>query len=204
MRAVYHPTSPNPSQEARVRKVVLYTLMSLDGAVDHPDRYFAQAPEPGEVPEFDSVMIDNEEKVIGAQDAVLLGRHMYDEWSRYWPTADHQPFARFINNVKKYVVTSTPLSNPWHNAEAMTGPVEDLVRDLKARPGGDIGIHGSIQLAQSLLAAGLVDELQLVVGPAMGCTGRRLFTSTDHVRRLDLLSATPTPDSSVLLAYRVL
>jgi dihydrofolate reductase len=67
-----------------------------------------------------------------------------------------------------------PLSNDWHNAKAVTGPIEDIVRDLKARPGGDIGIHGSIQLAQSLLAAGLVDELQLVVGPAIGFTGRRL------------------------------
>jgi dihydrofolate reductase len=84
-----------------------------------------------------------------------------------------------------------------------TGPIEDAVRELKTRTGGDIGVHGSIQLAQSLLAAGLVDELQLVIGPAVGFTGRRLFASTDQVRRLQLLSATPTPSGSVLLAYRV-
>jgi dihydrofolate reductase len=81
--------------------------------------------------------------------------------------------------------------------------VEDLVRDLKARPGGDIGIHGSIELAQSLLDAGLVDELQLVVGPALGFPGRRLFAGADDIRRLELLSAIPTPSGSVLLAYRV-
>ena len=187
-----------------MRKVVLYTLMSLDGAVDHPGRDFAPGQEPGEVPEFDPVMVDNEEKVIGTQDAVLLGRHMYDEWSQFWPTADHEPFARFINHVKKYVVTSTPLSRPWHNTEAVDGPIEDLVRDLKGRPGGDIGVHGSIQLAQSMLEAGLVDELQLVVGPVLGCAGRRLFGDTLPARRLALLSATPTPSSSTLLAYRVL
>ena len=186
-----------------MRKVVLYTLMSLDGAVDHPGRYFAPDQDSAEVPEFDSLMIDNEEKIIGAQDAVLLGRNMYDEWSQFWPTADYQPFADFINGVKKYVVTSSPLSNRWHNAEAVDGPVEDLVRDLKARPGGDIGIHGSIQLAQSLLEAGLVDELQLVVGPALGCPGRRLFADTDDLRRLELLSAVPTPSASLLLAYRL-
>jgi dihydrofolate reductase len=186
-----------------VRKVVLYVLMSLDGAVDHPNRYFALDQEPGEVPEFDSVMVENEERVIGAQDAVLLGRNMYDEWSEYWPTAADQPFAHFINTVKKYVVTSTPLSNGWHNAEAVHAPVEDVVRDLKTQPGGDIGIHGSIQLAQSLLASGLVDELQLVVGPAVGWPGRRLFAKTDDVRRLQLLSAVPTPSGSLLLAYRV-
>jgi dihydrofolate reductase len=185
------------------RKVVLYTLMSLDGAVDHPGRYFAGS-RPGEAPEFDSVMIDNERRIIGAQDAVLLGRHMYDEWSRYWPNVDHQPFADFINTVKKYVVTSTPLSNGWHNSEPVAGPIEDLVRDLKTRPGGDIGVHGSIQLAQSLLEAELVDELQLVVGPAFGLPGRRLFASTEDVGRLELLSAMPTPSGSVLLGYRLL
>ena len=181
-----------------MRKVVLYTLMALDGAVDHPDRYFAPVREGGEVPEFDSVMLDNENKIIEAQDTVLLGRRMYDEWSRYWPTSDEQPYADFINNVTKYVVTSSPLTTEWSNSEAVAGPVEDLVRDLKARPGGDIGVHGSIALAQSMLEAGLVDELQLVVGPAFGCTGRRLFEGMEQTRRLELLSVTPTPSSSVL------
>jgi dihydrofolate reductase len=186
-----------------VRKVVLYTLMSLDGAVDDPAGYFTPDEAPNQPPEFDSVMDDNERKIIDAQDSVLLGRRMYDEWSGYWPAVEHQPFADFINHVKKHVVTSTPLSRRWHNSEAVGGPVEDLVRDLRDRPGGDIGVHGSIQLAQSLLETGLVDELQLVVGPAFGFPGRRLFRSTDDIRRLELLSATPTPSGSVLLAYRV-
>ncbi|QGN59221.1 dihydrofolate reductase family protein [Nostocoides sp. HKS02] len=186
-----------------MRKVVLYTLQSLDGAVDDPDRFFAQSQERAEVPEFDSAMLDNEQRIIAAQDTVLLGRSMYDQWSRFWPTADYEPFASFINGVKKYVVTSSPLSSTWRNAEAVHAPVEDWVRDLKATPGGDIGVHGSIQLAQSLLAAGLVDELQLVVGPTVGFTGRRLFSSTDDIRRLDLISARPTPSGAVLLTYRM-
>jgi dihydrofolate reductase len=186
-----------------MRKVVLYTLMSLDGAVDDPDRYFTPGGNPGQPPEFDSVMEDNERKIIETQDAVLLGRRMYNEWSRYWPAVDHQPFADFINRVRKHVVTSTPLSYEWHNSESVAAPIEDLVRGLKDRPGGDIGIHGSIQLAQSLLEARLVDELHLVVGPAFGFPGRRLFARADDIRRLELLSATPTPSGSVLLAYRV-
>ena len=186
-----------------MRKIVLYTLMSLDGDVDDPAGYFTSSPEPGQPPVFDRVMVDNEVKVTGTQDAVLLGRHMYDEWSRYWPTVKDDPFADFINNVKKYVVTSTPLSNEWHNAEAVNGPLEDVVRDLTARPGGDIGVHGSITLAQSLLEADLVDELRLVVGPAFGFTGRRLFATIGQIRRLELLSTTATPSGTVLLAYRV-
>jgi dihydrofolate reductase len=186
-----------------LRKIVLYTLMSLDGDVDDPSRYFTPDGPDNAPPEFDPVMDDNEATITATQDAVLLGRRMYDEWSRYWPNVSDQPFADFINRVKKYVVTSTPLSTKWHNAEAVHGPVEDAVRHLNARPGGDIGVHGSIQLAQSLLAAGLVDELQLVIGPAFGFNARRLFADSDDIRRLELLSARPTPTGSLLVAYRL-
>lgn len=185
-----------------MRKVVLYTLMSLDGAVDQPAGYFGAGRGAGQSPEFDTVMDDDEATIVGAQDAVLFGRRTYDQWSQFWPAVDDEPFAEFINNVTKYVVTSTPLTTTWHNSEPVDRPVEDLVRELKAQSGGDVGVHGSIQLAQALLRAELVDELRLVVGPAFGFTGRRLFTSIDEVRRLELLSAKPTPSGSVLLAYR--
>jgi dihydrofolate reductase len=189
-------------QSPAERKVVLYILMSLDGAVEHPGRYFVGS-RPGEAPEFDSAMDDNERKIIAVQDAVLLGRRTYDEWSQYWPNIHDQPFADFINGVTKYVVTSTPLSNEWQNSETIAGPLEDVVRELKHRASGDIGVHGSISVAQSLLRAGLVDEFQLVVGPAVGLPGRRLFESIDDLRRLELRSAASTPSGSVLLAYRL-
>jgi dihydrofolate reductase len=187
-----------------MRKLVQYTLTSLDGAVDDPRRFF-----PGSsltvdtAPTFDPMMMDLETELIGNQDAVLLGRTTFDEWSRYWPASNDQPFADFINGVKKYVVTSTPLANEWNNAEVVTGPIADIVRDLKARPGRDIGVHGSITLAKSLLAAGLVDELVLVVGPVLDPTGRRLFEGLDDLRRLELVRATPTPGGTVWLTYRV-
>lgn len=185
-----------------MRKVVLYTLMSLDGAVDDPRRYFPETSEPG-APVFDSVMADQEARMIATQDAVLLGRHMYDEWSRYWPTSKEQPFADFINGVTKYVVTSSPLANDWANAEAVSGPVTEVLRDLKSRPGGDIGVHGSIQLAQALLAEGLVDELQLAVGRVVDPDGRRLFENIGERRVLELVQATPTPSGSLWLTYRL-
>ena len=85
----------------------------------------------------------------------------------------------------------------------MHEPVAELVRDLKAAPGGDIGVHGSIELARSMLAQGLVDELRLLVGPTIGCGGRRLFAEGDGLRRLELLRASATPSSALLLTYRV-
>jgi dihydrofolate reductase len=185
-----------------MRKLVLYTLMSLDGDVDNPTAYFTGS-QPGSAPEFDELMIENERRVIESQDVVLLGRGMYDEWSHYWPTSNEQPFADFINGVRKYVITSSPLEKGWHNAEAVAGPIQGVVAGLKAQAGGDIGVHGSITLAQSLLAADLVDEIQLLVGPAIGFSGRRLFPTVDSTRRLELLHARATPSGSLILAYRV-
>jgi dihydrofolate reductase len=187
-----------------VRNVVLYTLMSLDGAVDDPRRYFpdTDANVPG-APVFDPVSIELEAELIRDQDAILLGRRMYDEWAGYWPKSEEQPFADFINSVKKYVVTSTPLATAWGDAEAVTGPIAGFLADLKARPGGDIGVHGSIELAQSLLAAGLVDVLHLALGPVLDPVGRRLFERVEDWTRLELLKATPTPSGAVWVSYRV-
>jgi dihydrofolate reductase len=185
-----------------VRKLVLYTLMSLDGDVDDPGAYFAGS-QPNAAPTFDDAMIENERRIIATQDTVLLGRHMYDEWAGYWPTSDEQPFADFINGVRKVVVTSTPLTKTWHNAAATAGPIEDVVRQLKSQAGQDIGVHGSITLAQSLLTAGLVDELQLVIGPVVGFGGRRLFQGSDSVRRFELMRAAATPSGCLIVAYRL-
>jgi dihydrofolate reductase len=187
-----------------VRRIVVYVITWLDGAVDDPNRLFPADVDPDqpEPPTFDDELIARETALIEQQDAVLLGRHMYDAWSRYWPTSDVQPFADFINGVKKYVVTSTPLTTEWGDAEAVHGTLADTVRDLKAMPGNDIGVHGSIELAQSLIAEGLVDELHLAVAPVVDPEGRRLFERATDLQRLALVSATPTPTGALWLVYR--
>lgn len=187
-----------------MRRIVLYAITSLDGAVDDPTRSFPPEVDPDkpQPPTFDDVLIAREADLIGAQDAVLLGRGMYDQWSRYWPTSTEQPFADFINTVKKYVVTSSPLTSTWGDVEAVSGPLADIVRTLKALPGRDIGVHGSIQLARSLLAEGLVDELHLAVAPVLDPEGRRLFDGLPGLQRLSLQSATPTPSGALWLVYR--
>jgi dihydrofolate reductase len=176
-----------------MRKLVAYTLVSVDGVAETPETFLF---------DFDKVMEANLGEVIGTQDAVLLGRRMYDEWSNYWPKSDDQPFADFINNVHKYVATATPLTRKWANAEPIQGPVDDFVRKLKSRDGGDIGVHGSISLTQSLLAAGLIDEMRLLVAPRVVGSGRRLFED-DVGHTLDLLQSTGSPSGSLLVHYNV-
>ncbi len=174
------------------RKVVAYELMSLDGVAEHPDEFFA----------WDDAMDANLGEVIATQDAVILGRRSYDEWAPYWPDSDIEPFATFINGVAKHVATSRPLDHDWSNSSVIDGDLVDFVRDLKRRPGGDIGVHASISVAQALLAAGLVDELRLVIAPSVVNSGRRLFDGLAAIR-LESIRAVTSPSGFLMADYRV-
>lgn len=176
-----------------MRKLVAYLLTSVDGVAEDPERF---------VEHFDEVMEANLRSVIATQDTVLLGREMYDEWSEYWPGSDDQPFADFINNVSKRVATASPLRREWRNAEPISGPVEEFVRELKTADGGDIGLHGSLSLTQALLGSGLVDELRLVVAPRVVGRGRRLFAD-GMAHTLTTRECTATPSGSLLVHYDV-
>jgi dihydrofolate reductase len=176
-----------------MRKVVTYTLVSVDGVAESPEQFLF---------DFDETMEANLGEVIATQDTVLLGRTMYDEWSRHWPQSDEQPFADFINTVPKYVATSTPLTTEWANARAVEGPVDEFVRTLKAGDGGDIGVHGSISLTRSLLASGGVDDVRLLVAPRVVGSGRRLFDD-QAAYSLELVESTGSPSGSLLVHYRV-
>ena len=175
-----------------MRQVVAYELVSLDGVAEAPDEFITG---------WDGVMDDNLAAVIATQDAVLLGRRSYDEWAGYWPGSDIEPFATFINGVAKHVVTSTPLTTEWPGSTVVEGDLADFVRDLRQQPGGDIGVHASISVTQTLLAAGLVDELRLVVSPNIAGTGRRLWDGVPATA-MELARSTITPTGHLLLDYR--
>ena len=149
-----------------MRKVVVYELLSLDGVAEDPDGFFA---------DWDDAMDAKLAAVIATQDAVILGRRSYTEWADFWPGSQIEPFATFINGVTKYVATSAPLDRDWANTTVIDGGLVEFVQDLKQQPGGDIGVHASISVAQALLAADVVDELRLVIAPTIAGRGRRLL-----------------------------
>ena len=177
-----------------MRKLVVYELLSLDGVAEDPDAF---------ITDWDDAMDANLAAVIGSQDAVILGRHSYDEWAAFWPGSEIEPFATFINGVTKYVVTSTPMHRQWAKATVVEGGLLDFVRDLKDQPGGDIGVHASISIAQSLLAANLVDELRLVVAPRIAGGGRKPLDGLPAIR-LELTRSVTSPTGYLLLDYRVI
>lgn len=176
-----------------MRKIVVYELLSLDGVAEDPDSFLV---------DWDDAMDANLARVIGAQDAVILGRRSYTEWSQFWPDSQIQPFAAFINAVPKYVATSTPLDRDWANATAVEGGLVEFVRDLKARPGGDVGVHASISVAQALLAADVVDEVRLVIAPRITGRGRRLLDGLPPIQ-LESIATEVSPTGYLLADYRV-
>jgi dihydrofolate reductase len=174
-----------------VRKVVAYELLSLDGVAEAPERFFAQ---------WDEATDANLADVIATQDAVILGRRSYDEWAAYWPDSDVEPFASFINSVTKYVATSTPLSRAWTNSQVVEGDLVNFVQHLKTEPGGDIGVHGSISVTRSLLGAGAVDELRLVIAPVIAEGGQRLFDGLTDLR-FTTTSNAASPSGHLMVTY---
>ena len=175
-----------------MRRVVLFQLLSLDGVAEEPSDWM-----------FDSdAIFDNLAEVIGTQDAILLGRHTFDYWVDYWPHDGPEPFRSFINGTVKHVFTSTPLEGEWENTEVVSEPAAAYVRALKEQDGRDIGIHGSIELARSLLATGVVDDLRLVVAATLAAGGTRLFDGLEELRRLELVKADRTEGGTLLLHYR--
>jgi len=177
-----------------MRKVVVYELLSVDGVAEAPD---------GFIDDWDDAMDANLAAVVATQDAVILGRRSYDEWAQFWPNSEIEPFATFINGVTKHVATSTPLGHDWAEATAIESDLVEFVRDLTQQPGGDIGVHASISVAQALLAAGVVDELRLVIAPSIAGSGRRFLEGVPSVR-LESIRSETSPTGSLLVAYRVI
>jgi dihydrofolate reductase len=177
-----------------VRRVVVSEFLTLDGVAEDPSRFPTDWD--------DDVMDAHMYEALGAQDAVVLGRRTFDEWAPYWPDATIEPFASFINAVPKHVATSTPLDVDWAGTSVIEGGLVEFVRDLADGPGGDIGVYGSISVAQALLAAGLVDELRLAVIPAIAASGRRLLDGVP-AQRLETVHSSTSPTDKLLLDYRL-
>ena len=176
-----------------MRKVVAYELLSLDGVAEDPDAF---------ITDFDDVMEENLGRVIATQDAVILGRRTYDHWAAFWPGSDIEPFASFINGVAKFVATATPPDREWANTDIIDRDLHVFVSELKQQSGSDIGLHGSIATVQSLLHHGLVDELRLVIAPAVQMSGRKLF-DVGLPTRLTLTRHDVSPTGYLLLDYHV-
>jgi dihydrofolate reductase len=140
-----------------------------------------------------------------AADAMFLGRVTYQEFASYWPgvSAEEEPFADYMNNTPKYVVSRT-LEGPleWNNSTLIKGNLVEEISRLKRQPGKNIGITGSVTLVQSLLQEDLLDELGLMIHPVVVGSGKRIFEGWGEPKGLTLVDAKTFSTGVVYLTYR--
>ena len=132
--------------------------------------------------------------------ALLLGRRTYEGFAAAWPTRDGE-FADKFNTMPKYVVSSTLDDPEWNNSTVLKGDVAKEVAKLKQEHDGDIVVHGSAQLVQTLIDNDLVDELRLMVFPVVLGTGKRLFGETSDKKALQLVDSKTVGDGVSILVY---
>ena len=140
-----------------------------------------------------------DDETLGSE-AVLLGRITYDGFAKAWPTMEGD-VADKLNAMPKYVISRTVADPAWNNTIVLRGDVIEEATALKQRVDGDIVVHGSAQLAQALFAAGVVDELRLMVFPLVLGSGKKLFDSGATKMRMPLRDVRTVGDGVAILTY---
>lgn len=178
-----------------MRKITATLFSSLDGVVEAPDQW---------QPDFDDQMGAAMERSLRDLDAMLIGRKTYTEWAGYWPTATDEPFATLVNQTPRYVASTTLDGvDDWPKSILIEGSVIDFVTRLKQQNGGEIGVAGSPSLVRSLLHAGLLDELTLLIHPVVAGGGRkRLFDGDAPLTNLELVKSEITSSGTIIAGYQ--
>ncbi|MFD9860072.1 dihydrofolate reductase family protein [Streptomyces alboflavus] len=179
-------------------KLVVQEFLSLDGVSQGPgapDEDTSDGFTRGGwfVPHMDEEFVDLAGTWLAEADALLFGRRTYENFARDWPTMTDHPFAPIMNGLPKYVAAHSPTKADWDPTTILSGEIPAQVAELKRQPGRELQIHGSALLAQSLLAAGLVDTLRLVIAPVVVGKGRRLFPDGGAPAGLRLVDHRTTP-----------
>jgi dihydrofolate reductase len=182
-------------------RIVVTEFVSLDGVMEAPGG--EEFKYPGWSFEFDRGEEGNQFKLDETleSEALLLGRTTYEGFAAAWPQREGD-FADKFNSMPKYVVSSTLEDPEWNNTTVLSGDAVEEVRSLKQELDGDIYVHGSRQLAQTLIENDLVDELHLMVFPVVLGTGKRLFGETSDKKPLRLVESRTVGDGVAILVYR--
>jgi dihydrofolate reductase len=170
-----------------MRKITAGLFISLDGVVEDPqDWHF---------PYFNDEMGAAVTAQLGTADTMLLGRKTYDGFAGAWPDreaagGEDAGMAKALGDARKIVVSSQDLQVSWRNSERLKGDLVEAVTALKNEPGAtDIAMSGSVSVVRQLLAAGLLDELHLLVHPIVLHKGMRLFDEGEAPLPLRLVSS---------------
>jgi dihydrofolate reductase len=184
-----------------VGRIVVTEFVSLDGVMEDPGgaedfKYGGWSFEISRGEEGDKFKLDE----TFDTEALLLGRVTYDGFADAWPQRDGD-FADKFNNMPKYVVGAGADPGRWNNVTVLEGDPVQAVSRLRDEVEGNIAVHGSAQLAQTLLEHDLVDELRLMVYPVVLGEGKRIFGKTNGKKSLRLTDSKVVGDGVLILTY---
>jgi dihydrofolate reductase len=189
-------------------RLTLHTFLTLDGVMQAPggpDEDTAGGFEHGgwSFPYGDDDFGAAMSGWFEQAEAFLLGRRTYDIFSSYWPQVSDpaNPIAGKLNALPKYVASTTLDSVTWHNSVLLGGDVATEVGKLKEQPGRELQVHGSGELAQTLIEYDLVDEYRLLTFPVHLGAGRKLFRDGLRAGALRLISSKSTSTGVVIARY---
>ncbi len=190
-------------------KLTITTQISVDGVMQGPggpDEDERDVFERGGWAHFDDEAGTAMDEIFQRADAFLFGRRTYDVFAGTWGTWDDpgdSPIWTTLNTLPKYLASTTSDDPTWANTTVLTGDLVAAIRELKARPGGELQVHGSGALSRWLLANQLVDEMNLFTFPVIVGQGRRLFPDAGPDRALDLVESRATPSGVTIQVYRL-
>ena len=191
-----------------MRKVVVFTSLTLDGVMQAPGRPDEDTRGGFEhggwaLPYNDEVMGKVLAENMAGAGPLVLGRRTYEDFYGFWPEQTGNPFTEVLNSTRKYVASATlaePL--PWSNSTLLEGDAADAVAGLKQEQGKDLTVLGSGELVQSLRRRDLVDEYVLLIHPLVLGSGRRLFPDGSSFAALRLVDAKTTTTGVVIATYQ--
>jgi dihydrofolate reductase len=187
-----------------MRKVVVSEFITMDGVFGDPGG--AEKTEHGgwsfKFWSDESAKYKYDE--LFAADALLLGRVTYEGFAAAWPAMTDDEFGERMNSVPKYVASTTLEKVEWQNSHLLEGDVVEAVSSLKRQDGQNILVGGSGTLADTLLRAGLVDELRFLVSPVVLGSGRRFFEDGSPPKTMELVEALTFGTGVLALTYRPL
>lgn len=193
-----------------MRKLTVSAFISLDGVIQSPGG--AREDPGGEfrlggwmVPYADEAIGQNVQDLISQPFELLLGRCTYDIFASYWPHIQPDSGSRAIadrfNSVPKHVATHRSSTLDWQNSHALVGELADAIRALQREDGANLLTFGSGDMVRQLLAAGLVDELRLVIYPILLGHGKRLFGDNALASAFTLAHSASTPGGVLIARY---
>ncbi|SEJ59844.1 Dihydrofolate reductase [Dyadobacter sp. SG02] len=182
-----------------MRKIRIFEHISLDGVIEHDGDYtYGAWTTPYRSPAGAAMLLE----AYGTDFDLLLGRHTYDIFSGFWPTAGNFPMANAINAATKYIVTHRPDSLEWGPVKGVNENITETIREIKATDGADLIVLGSSTLTSLLLDHGLADEVVLITYPVLLGKGKRLLSDSFDARELAFVDSRSTPTGLLINTYR--